>query len=74
MLARRRTFEGPTNFGTITAVELEEPRPVREFRKDVPDDLERVIRRCQRERPEERYASMSEMKQDRAAWALPSGA
>jgi len=74
MLAGRRAFEGQTNLETIAAVEHEEPRHLREFRKNVPDDLEHVIRRCLRKRPEERYASMSEIEHELEDCALSSGA
>ena len=73
MLAGRRAFEGQSNVDTMAAVEHEEPRPLQEFVKDVPDDLERIIRRCLRKHPEERYASMSEIERELEDCALSSG-
>jgi eukaryotic-like serine/threonine-protein kinase len=73
MLTGRRAFQGQTNLDTIAAVEHEEPKPLQEFVKDVPDDLERIIRRCLRKHPEERYASMSEIEQELEDCALSSG-
>jgi serine/threonine protein kinase/dienelactone hydrolase len=73
MLAGRRAFQGQSNVETIAAVQREEPRPLQEFVKDVPDDLERIIQRCLRKHPEERYASMSEIEQDLEDCALSSG-
>lgn len=61
MLTGRRAFQRRHNIETIAAVDREEPRPLHEFVKGVPDDLERIIRRCLRKRPAERYASMSEI-------------
>ena len=73
MLAGRRAFEGQSNVDTMAAVEDDEPRPLREFVRDVPDDLERIIRRCLRKHPEERYASMSEIERELEDCALSSG-
>lgn len=64
MLTGRRAFERQSNSETIAAVEREEPRPLHELVKDVPDDLERIIRRCLRKDPERRYASVSEIEQE----------
>ena len=74
MLAGRRAFEGQSNLETIAAVEHQEPRPLRDFRKNVPNDLENVIQRCLRKRPAERYASMSEIEKELEDCALSSGA
>ena len=64
MLTGQRTFQRQSTIDTIAAVGREEPRPVREFVKDVPDGLERIIQRCLRKRLEERYASMSEIERE----------
>jgi serine/threonine protein kinase/formylglycine-generating enzyme required for sulfatase activity/cephalosporin-C deacetylase-like acetyl esterase len=73
MLASRRAFEGESSIDMIAALERDEPRPLREFVKDVPADLESIIRRCLRKNPEERYASMSEIERDLGDCALSSG-
>ena len=49
---------------TLIAVEREEPSPLDQFIKDVPNALDRIIRCCLRKRPEERYASMIEVEQE----------
>jgi eukaryotic-like serine/threonine-protein kinase len=64
MLTGKGAFQRPSNIDTITAVDREEPRPVRDFVKDVPNELERIVRRCLRKRPDERYASMSEIERE----------
>src|SRR5258708_7665545 len=64
MLTGQRAFQRPSTIETIAAVGREEPKPLREFVKDVPDDLERLIRSCLRKRSEERYASMSEIERE----------
>ena len=48
----------------MIAVEREEPIPLDQFIKDVPNALDRIIRCCLRKRPEERYASMIEVEQE----------
>ena len=73
MLAGRRAFQGQSNVDTMAAVESEEPRPLKEFVRDVPDDLEHIIRRCLRKHPEERYSSMLEIEQELEDCAVSSG-
>lgn len=74
MVTGQRAFQrsGP-NVDTISAVEREEPKSLREFAKDVPSDLERIVERCLRKKSEERYASMSEIEQELEDCALASG-
>jgi len=64
MVTGRRTFQRQSTIDTIAAVGREEPKPLHEFVKDAPDGLERIIRRCLRKRPEERYASMPEVERE----------
>ena len=64
MLTGRCAFERASFLDTIEAVRHSEPQPLREFIKDVPGELERIIRRCLRKRPEERFASMAEIERD----------
>jgi len=64
MLTGRRAFQRRSSTGTITGLDREEPRPLRELVKDVPDDVEHIIERCLRMRPQERYASISEIERE----------
>jgi eukaryotic-like serine/threonine-protein kinase len=64
MLTGRSAFQRQFTVDTIVAVGREEPKSLREFVKDVPDDLERIIRRCLRKHREERYASMPEIERE----------
>ncbi len=64
MVTGHSAFQRPSNIQTIAAVDHEEPKAVREFVKDVPDDLECIIRRCLRKNAGERYASMSEVERE----------
>jgi serine/threonine protein kinase/cephalosporin-C deacetylase-like acetyl esterase len=64
MLTGIRAFQRRSITETIAAVDHEEPEPLHEFVKDLPGELDRMIRRCLRKRPEERYASMSEIERE----------
>ena len=64
MLTGQKAFQRQSAIETIAAVSREEPKPVRELVKDVPDGLERVIRRCLRKHPGERYASVPEIERE----------
>ena len=64
MLTGKRAFQRRSNSETLVAVEREEPSPLHEFVKDVPDALDRIIRRCLRKRSEERYSRMAEIEQE----------
>jgi eukaryotic-like serine/threonine-protein kinase len=63
-LTGRRAFQRRSHIDTITAIDHEEPKPLHEFVKDTPDDLDRIIRRCLRKIPADRYASLSEIELD----------
>jgi serine/threonine protein kinase len=64
MVTGRKAFPPRSKFDTIAAIEREEPKSPHEVRKDVPADLERIIRRCLRKQPEERFASMSDVERE----------
>ena len=64
MITGRRTFQRQSAIDTIAAVGRDEPKPLREFVKDAPEGLERIIGRCLRKRPEERYPSMPEIERE----------
>jgi len=64
MLTGKRAFQRKSNSETLVAVDREEPSPLHEFVKDVPNGLDRIIRRCLRKKADERYTAMSEVEQD----------
>jgi eukaryotic-like serine/threonine-protein kinase len=64
MFTGEKAFERQSTSETLIAVEREEPIPLDQFNKDVPNALDRIIRCCLRKRPEERYASMIEVEQE----------
>ena len=61
MLSGKLAFDRQSSADIIVAVSREEPRPLRELVRDVPDDLRRLIKKCLRKQPEERYASIAEV-------------
>jgi len=64
MFTGKRAFQRKSNSETLVAVDREEPLPVHEFVKDIPNGLDRIIRRCLRKRPEDRYSGMPEIEQE----------
>jgi eukaryotic-like serine/threonine-protein kinase len=64
MLTGTRAFQGKSNTETVVAVASEEPSPLVEFTKDVPNGLDRIIRRCLCKRRERRYSCMAEVEQE----------
>jgi eukaryotic-like serine/threonine-protein kinase len=64
MLTGKRAFQRKSNTETLVAVDSEQPSPLHEVIEDVPSGLEKVIRRCLRKRPEERYSGMPEIEQE----------
>ena len=64
MFTGKKAFQRRSNSETLVAVEREEPIPVAEIIRDVPSGLDRIVGRCLRKRPEERYASMAEIEQE----------
>src|SRR5206468_1607576 len=57
MLGGRRAFTGDTAIATIAAILGKEPEPF-----DAPMDLARIVTRCLRKAPAERFQSMSAVK------------
>ena len=64
MFTGKKAFERRSGSETVIAPEREEPSALDHFTKDVPKAPGRIIRRCLRKRPEERYASMVEVEQE----------
>jgi|WetSurMetagenome_2_1015567.scaffolds.fasta_scaffold63095_2 serine/threonine protein kinase len=48
-------FAGASPIDTMHAIAFDEARPVTELRPGLPPDLQRVVARCMRKRPEDRY-------------------
>jgi len=57
-------FAGDSALDTMHAIAFEETRPVTSLRPNIPPDLHRIISRCLRKRPEDRYPSTRELVED----------
>jgi tRNA A-37 threonylcarbamoyl transferase component Bud32 len=61
MLGRRRPFDEETAAETMTAILRREPRPLDRIQPALPAPLARVVERCLRKRPEERFHSAHDL-------------
>jgi predicted Ser/Thr protein kinase len=57
-------FQGPTAINVLHAVIREAPQPPSALRPEVPRDLEAVILRCLAKAPDDRYPSMTTLRED----------
>jgi predicted Ser/Thr protein kinase len=57
-------FAGDSALDTMHAIAFEETRPVTSLRPNIPPDLHRIISRCLRKRPEDRYPSTRDLIED----------
>ena len=62
MISGRRPFEGDSKLATLAAVLAKDPPPLLDIRKDVPAGLERIVSRCLRKEPENRFQNMNELR------------
>jgi formylglycine-generating enzyme required for sulfatase activity/tRNA A-37 threonylcarbamoyl transferase component Bud32/dienelactone hydrolase len=61
MLAGRRPFEGDSQLQTLASILRDPPAPLASVRRDVPPDLENIVRRSLEKHPEDRYPTAQEM-------------
>src|SRR5262249_11622930 len=66
LLAGRPPFEGPNVLDLLRAVIERDPPPLRQLAPGVGRDLERVVLRCLRKRPEDRFATAAELAEELA--------
>jgi len=63
LLTRALPFEGENPLAILSQILTQPPRPIRELRASVPNDLLRVISRCLQRSPVDRYSSVEELAQ-----------
>ncbi len=64
MVAGELPFQGSNVVDTMHAIAYEEVRPVTVIRKNLPMDVHRIVSRCLRKRPEDRYETMTALASD----------
>ncbi len=64
MVTGELPFQGDSPLDTMHAIAFEEARPVTVIRKNLPPELHRVLARCLRKRPEDRYPDAGELAVD----------
>ncbi len=72
LLSGQRPFERATPAETLAAILRDEPPPLAELKKEIPEALDRVTGRCLEKRPEDRYQSARDLAADLKA-ALSGG-
>jgi len=64
MVTGELPFKGATSLDTMHAIAFEEPLPVTQVRRNLPAELHRIISRCLRKRPEDRYPDAAALASD----------
>jgi serine/threonine protein kinase/Tol biopolymer transport system component len=74
LAAGERPFRGDTPTSTLAKILETEPKPLGDIRGDLPGELLRIVRRCLRKKPEERFqgtndlvVALKELKQETAS-------
>ena len=67
MLTSRRAFDGDSPIATLSAILLEEAKPIAEVAPDVPPRLQQVVNRCLRKDPDARWQSMKQVEAELTA-------
>jgi len=62
MLTGRRAFRGDSKLSILSAILKEDPEPASSVRKEIPQELDRIITRCLRKDPERRFQHMDDLK------------
>ena len=57
----RKTFEGTDAIDTLNKIIREPVAPISDFRTDLPNDLQRIVRRCLVKDREERYQTIKDV-------------
>jgi serine/threonine protein kinase len=64
MVTGQLPFSGSTPLDTLHAIAFEETRPITAIRPNLTPSLQRIVTRCLRKRPQDRYASAKELAGD----------
>lgn len=64
MLSGSRAFDGQSSAALLAAVMRDDPKPLTQFKRDIPAEVRQIVRRCLRKDPAARYASGAELAQE----------
>ncbi len=64
MVTGEMPFKGDSPLDTMHSIAFEEVRPVTVIRKNLPPELHRIVSRCLRKRPENRYQNAGDLASD----------
>jgi serine/threonine-protein kinase len=64
MVSGRRPFASETTAATASAILTQEPPPLTRYRADLPEELQRIVRKCLEKDRERRYQSAADLKVD----------
>ena len=67
MVTGARAFDGDTTLTTLSAILRDDVRPVAEFAPEAPPQLEKVIQRCLKKSPDDRWQTMKDVEMALAA-------
>jgi serine/threonine protein kinase len=62
MLTGQRAFRGDTRASTIASILREDPKPISQVSEGLPRDAEKIVRRCLRKDPVQRFQHMDDLK------------
>jgi len=64
MITGRAPFGGSEAIDTLSAILMKDPAPAVEINPDVPDELQQILIRCLKKKPEDRYQRMADLLAD----------
>jgi serine/threonine protein kinase/dienelactone hydrolase len=64
MLSGQLPFQGDREASILYSVVHEEPKPLKDMKRDLPPELQQIINRALKKKPESRYSSSAEMLKD----------
>jgi serine/threonine protein kinase/tetratricopeptide (TPR) repeat protein len=64
MLTGQRAFKSDYEQALVYSILNQDPKPMRNYRREVPEELERIVKRAVAKNPEDRYQSVGEMLAD----------
>src|SRR4029079_1731594 len=64
MVTGQLPFQGQSPIDTMYAIAFEETRAVQTLRPSLPGNLQRIVSRCMRKRPDDRYATARDLVKD----------